>query len=98
MKRRAARTDSNHLSIVEALRKCGCAVFSLAAIGKGVPDLCISKSGHCCLAEIKDGTRSPSKRKLTPDQVRFMAEWKSPVMILSSVDDAVRLAQVMGMT
>lgn len=39
--RRAARTDANQTAIVEALRKCGASVQSLAAVGKGVPDLLV---------------------------------------------------------
>ena len=40
---RAARVDDNHVAVVEALRKAGAMVQSLAAVGDGVPDLLIGK-------------------------------------------------------
>lgn len=89
--RHRPRTDANHTAIVAALRTAGCAVQSLAATGGGVPDLLLSKNGHCCLAEIKDG----EKKQLTPDQEKWIANWKSRVFILRSVEDAVRLANAM---
>lgn len=85
------RTDANHTTIISALRTAGCAVQSLAALGGGVPDLLVSKNGHCCLAEIKDG----DKKGLTPDQEKWIANWKSRVFILRSVEDAIRLSNAM---
>jgi hypothetical protein len=41
VRRRAAKVDANHSAIVEALRKVGCKVLSLAANGKGCPDLLV---------------------------------------------------------
>ena len=89
------RTDSNHKAIIATLRKCGCAVQSLAAIGNGCPDLLVSKANHCCVCEVKDGDKSPSHRKLTTDQEQWIKRWKSPVMILTSVNDAILLAGAM---
>lgn len=89
------RTDSNHQSIVAALRTAGCAVQSLAAIGSGCPDLLVSKNGHCCVAEIKDGKRAPSQQKLTDDQEKWIANWKSRVFVLRSVEDAIKLSNAM---
>jgi len=41
--RRRARTDGNHAEIVEALRARGWRVGSLAALGRGWPDLLITR-------------------------------------------------------
>ena len=63
--RRAARTDSNHLELVKAFRTLGCSVLSLAAVGKGVPDLLVSIKGITWLVEVKmpKGIHSfPSRR------------------------------------
>jgi len=62
---RAKRTDANHVEIVEALRRRGYLVQSLAAVGCGVPDLLVW-CGRWVLLEVKDGEKCPSARELTP--------------------------------
>jgi hypothetical protein len=69
--RTRARTDSNHAAIVSALRSAGCLVQSLAATGKGVPDLLVCcPRGKLQLLEVKSGDG-----KLKPDQIRWHAAW-----------------------
>ena len=86
--RRAARIDSNHSAVVSALRKCGCAVQSLAAVGAGVPDLlCCTQRGHTFLAEVKDGSLPPSARALTPDQREWHARWPGRVYVIERAED-----------
>ena len=95
--RRAAKVDDNHAEIVRALRDIGCSVLSLAAVGKGAPDLlvgaCFGISGRRVnfLLEIKDGDKSPSRRKLTDDEQTFHAAWRGHLAIVESVDDALRV-------
>ena len=79
--RRAARTDDNHAEIVAALRGCGCLVQSLAAVGKGVPDLLVQRNDVLYLLEVKDGNKPPSRRLLTPEQEKFLAAgWRFHVV------------------
>jgi hypothetical protein len=85
--RRAAKVDANHAVVVGGLRACGAKVLSLAAIGKGCPDLLILHRGRLQLLEVKDGRKPPSARALTPDQVDFHAEW--PVTVVASVEQAI---------
>ncbi len=88
--RRAARTDDNQAGIVSALRKCGATVQSLAAVGAGVPDLLVGFRGWTLLLEVKDGSKPPSARKLTPDQERWHGGWRgAPVRVVDSVDAAL---------
>ncbi len=84
-----ARTDANHHVIVDALRKVGATVQSLAAVGKGVPDLLVGWQGQNYLMEIKDGSKAPSERKLTADQIKWHGDWKGRVYIVNSEDDAL---------
>lgn len=86
--RRAARTDANHALIVAGLRACGARVLSLAAVGKGCPDLLIwhPVRGYQ-MYELKDGNKPPSAQKLTPDQVAFHQDW--PVRVVNSVEAAI---------
>ena len=54
--RRAAKIDGNHTEIVKEFRGYpGVTVLSLAAIGKGVPDLLVAFRGVTWLVEIKMG-------------------------------------------
>lgn len=85
--RRAAKVDANHAVIVGGLRACGAKVLSLAAVGKGCPDLLVLHRGQLRLLEVKDGRKPPSARALTPDQVAFHAEW--PVTVVKSVEEAI---------
>lgn len=82
--RRAAKIDANHRLIVDALRACGWLVMSLAALGKGAPDLLIFRQGVWKLIEVKG-----PKGKLTPMQESFHGLW--PVTILRTTDDALEL-------
>ncbi len=88
--RRAARVDRNHAEIVAACRLLGATVQSLAGEGKGVPDLLVGWRGANLLFEVKDGTKTKSQRRLTPDQVKWHAEWKGTVYVVECADD-VRL-------
>lgn len=92
--RRAARTDATHTEIVEALRKAGATVHSLAGVGNGVPDLLVGVRGITLLVECKDGSKPPSARRLTPDQQDFMRTWKGgPVAVVDGVDAALRVLE-----
>lgn len=89
--RRAAKIDDNQREIVSALRRVGCSVQSLAGVGKGVPDLVVGFRKRNFLLEIKDGSKSPSKRKLTPDEQNFHSMWKGQVVIVETVADALKV-------
>ena len=83
----AARTDRNQAAIVKVLRKSGCRVLSLAAVGHGCPDLLVHRAGLTYLIEIKDGEKSASRRQLTPQQIKFHEHW--PVAIVKNEHDAL---------
>lgn len=87
--RRAAKVDLNQPDIVNALRKVGVSVVSLASIGQGCPDLLAAKGDKAWLIEVKG-----PKGKLTPDQERFILDWAGTVHMVRSVDDALRLVGV----
>lgn len=76
MSRFARKVDANHSAIVKALRKVGCSVQSLAAVGDGVPDILVGLRGRNWIMEIKDGSKPPSQRKLTPKQEKWRREWR----------------------
>lgn len=94
--RMAARVDANHSEIVATFRKLGCSVLDLSRVGKGCPDLLIGLpwSRLNILVEVKDGTKSPSRRKLTKDEAVFFDEWKGQVALAESVDDVIKLIKL----
>lgn len=87
--RRAAKKDRNHPEIVAGLRKAGCDVLDLGAVGCGCPDLLVRRAGRLLFMEVKDGAKPPSERKLTPDQVKFHAQWDGSVVVVKSLEEAL---------
>ena len=93
--RRAAKVDANHADIVAALRAVGCTVESLAAVGGGVPDLLVGWGCTTFLIEVKDGSKPPSARRLTEDQLRWHGAWRGgPVAVVCDVESALRVVRV----
>ena len=91
MSRIASRIDANHNEVVDALRKAGATVQSLAGVGKGVPDLLVGHRGTTILMEVKDGAKPPSARLLTEDQLKWHGSWLGgPLCIVDSVECALR--------
>lgn len=93
--RRAARQDDNHQEIVQALRRAGWFVADMSGLGSGAPDLLACRGGVWRPIEIKDGNKSLSERKLTPDQVKWhsdaLVQGGGRVAIVTSVEEAFRL-------
>jgi hypothetical protein len=88
--RRAARTDANHGQIIAALRQMGYTVLDLSRLGQGCPDLLVARHGITTLVEVKDGTKPPSARRLTPMESAFIQHWKGRVIVIASVDDVFK--------
>jgi Holliday junction resolvase len=90
--RKAASIDGNQPEIVTTLRKIGCSVAITSGLGDGFPDLVVGRRGRNLLVEVKDGSKIPSKRKLTPDQIEFHAAWRGTIVIVESIDEALAAA------
>lgn len=84
------RVDHNHKSIVEGLRAVGASVVSLAALGKGAPDIAVGHRGRNYLFEIKNANMPPSKRRLTLAEESFHESWRGQVSIVASLEDALQ--------
>jgi hypothetical protein len=90
--RQAAKTDRNQTEIVDALRRMGATVQSLAAVGKGTPDLLVGFEGETFLMEVKDGMKPPSARKLTPDQEVWHGNWTGGRLdVVNDINSAVKV-------
>jgi hypothetical protein len=96
--RRAAKVDGNHGELTALARKLGCSVLDLSRVGAGCPDLLIGiatpEGRKNLLVEIKDGSKRPSERKLTPDQVKFHGAWKGPVAVVENAEELIALIRM----
>lgn len=86
---KAKRIDANQNQIVKCFRDLGASVLILSSLGQGCPDIAVGIHGYTFLFEIKDGDKTPSQRKLTPDEQRFHDEWRGHVGIIKSIDDVI---------
>lgn len=87
------RTDNNQKKLVEQIRRLGASVTHLHALGKGNGDLLIGIRGKNFLLEVKDPAKSPSRKKLTKDEVKFHAAWQGQICIVETIDDVIKLIQ-----
>lgn len=86
------RVDANQPVIVRALREAGCKVQHLHEVGQGCPDLLVGYQGVMFVCEIKDGSKPPSRQKLTPDELRWHEDWLDyPVFVLSQAEQIPKL-------
>lgn len=94
------RVDKNQPTIVKRFRHHGCTVAILSSVGNGLPDILVSKEvgekytyyRWSALIEIKDGSKPPSARKLTPDEQAFKDTWQGEYYVICSeqeVDDLI---------
>ena len=93
--RRAAKIDANQDAVVSALRAAGATVQSLAAVGKGVPDLLVGYKGKTLLMEVKDGRKPPSAQRLTEDQLTWHGNWTGGALaVVDGPEAALRMIGV----
>lgn len=89
---RPAKIDGNHAEIRSVLRDIGARVIDLSAVGNGCPDLAVLYRGKTHWIEVKDGSKPPSHRKLTPDQERWHQAAHArgvDVHVVTCTDDAI---------
>jgi hypothetical protein len=89
--RRAARRDGNHQRIRDGLRAAGYLVLDLGSVGDGCPDLLVAGHGRMVLLEIKDPDQPPSKRALTPDEVKFHRRWGRHAAVVETLEQAIEV-------
>ena len=93
--RRASRRDDNEPAIIREMRAAGAYVKPIN--DGGTFDLLVGYNGpsgkfHTLLMEIKDGTKPPSARKLTPAEQKFHDEWPGDnLYIVTSIADALAI-------
>ena len=88
----ARKVDANQLEIKHTLEACGAKVHDTSAVGDGFPDLVVIHNGERHLIEVKDGRKSPSRRKKTAAQEIWHADsarhgYEPP--IVNTIEDAL---------
>jgi len=91
-----AKTDGNHSRLLKQIRCIpGVSVFSTHRVGQGFPDVILGLSFNGVrrnfLLEIKDPSQPPSKRKLTPDEVKFHESWNGQVSVVETIEDVLKI-------
>jgi len=76
--------------MVDAFRSLGCSVLSLAALGKGVPDLLVAINGNTTLIEIKSGNGKENDL-----QIKWAADWKGARSVVWTTQDAANVVKLM---
>ena len=87
------KVDANQGPIVDALRKAGCSVQSLAAVGKGVPDLLVGLRCKNVLIEVKN---PEARGKLNDLQSEWHTKWRGQVLTVTSPEDALKQLDLAG--
>lgn len=85
------RTDSNHRELVNQIRKLGASVWDTHELGKGFPDLIVGIRNQNFLLEVKDGKKSPSRKRLTEDEQKFFNIWKGQVAKVETLDEVIKV-------
>ncbi len=91
--RRNARVDRNHSEVVEAFRKLGASVLSLAPLGRGIPDLLVAIGGVTWLIEIKS-----RKGKENDLQLEWAENWKGARAVVRDTQEVETVVKTMRLT
>ena len=86
--RRKARRDANHKTVGDYLRAQGWSVLDLADHGDGITDYVVGKPHFAALLEVKDPSKPPSARKLTPKEQKVRDAWQGPYIVALTGEQA----------
>jgi hypothetical protein len=86
-----AKKDGNQTEVVNTLRKYpGVTVAVTSQLGKGFCDIIVGFRNKNYLIELKDGSKPPSARKLTPDEIRFRDCWTGHYAVCKNIDEVLK--------
>ena len=88
--RRNAKVDANHGEVVEAFRKLGASVLSLAPLGRGIPDLLVAIGGVTWLIEIKS-----KKGKENDLQIEWAENWRGARAVVRDTQGVETVVKLM---
>lgn len=80
------RIDANQAAVIAALEAAGCTVY---VVDRAPFDLVIGRQKRTWIVEVKDGAKSPSRRKLTPAQATFKETWRGQWAVVETIEQAL---------
>ncbi len=86
-------TDANQPKIVEALRRYGAVVYITTCVKK-FTDIVVAYNGKWYLMEVKDGSKPPSQRKLTPGEKEALRKAESvgcTIHLVTTKEEAIQI-------
>ena len=86
--RLAARKDDNHSEISNAFERLGWSVLDIHQI-PNCADIIVGKWKRSIVIEIKDGSKPPSKQKLTQGEISFRDRWRGDYRIVKRIQDVI---------
>lgn len=91
MPKYARARDANHAAIRDGLRRCGFTVRDIGGLGDGWPDLAVKHrgTGKVKLLEVKDPSKPPSARKLTPAEEEVRDLLGDLYVVVETLEEAV---------
>lgn len=88
--RKIAKVDANQKAIVTELRKQGYSVAITSQLGSGFPDIVVGHKGINFMFELKDGSKPPSQKKLTEDELAFSATWNGQYKVVETTEEIIK--------
>lgn len=89
---RTRKVDSNQAELVKQIRQIpGVTVKHTHTVGQGFVDVCVGYRKLNYLFEIKDPSKPPSARRLTPEEEKFHQEWTGSVHVVETIDDVLNI-------
>jgi deoxycytidylate deaminase len=97
------RVDATQAAIVAALRQTGATIVDLSRCGQGVPDLLWGRKAPCpfCQAHYSQAGLIEIKTamgKLNKAQEEFHANWRGPLAVVRTIEEALEAVHVAGDT
>ncbi len=89
MHRTWGKPDATQPAIITALRKAGCCVQPLSAVGGGCPDLLVCQTGAGGFAEMWLIEVKQPGETLTGPQQKWHATWAYPVHVVHTSEEAL---------
>ena len=94
MSRWARRVDSNHAEVVGWFEDLHCSVINVSRTPCGF-DLVVGYGGLSICVEVKDGKKSPSRRKLSDTEKKVHDRWTGGARIVKDMQDVITTVQTL---
>ncbi len=80
--------STDHSAVIKALREAGCAVCDISCVGRGCPNLLVSRAGETWLLAFR-GDMPLAKRRLSATELKWCDAWRGRVLVVHSIGEAI---------